>query len=407
MSQDTDAEISDIWLECSDGTCDVDWFHFTGLADAYRQIEGETADERSGMDISNDGTFLNHIENGDWALFRDLNFAGDGPERLEVRLAAGLSGGTCTVYLDSLEGQKLAEFQVTNTGSWNTFQTFQADCADVTGVHDVYFLFTSGSTESICDVNWLQFYPKTAVEVTPEEAVLYPGARQQFTARVYGEGVTQTVEWSVEGSESSATAITSDGLLTIGADETAKTITVRAAASGSGGISDTALVTITAPPAVTIALTPETAELAPGARQQFTAQVEGAAGDTVEWSVEGAASPDTVITADGLLTVGADETSETITVRTALIGNPEVSAMATVTVTPASQPVIPGDMDGNGRVDIADVMAACKVLARQTAGTPPTPQEIERGDLTGEGRVAIDDVMAICKIIAAGSQSAG
>ena len=408
VSQDTDAEISDIWLECSDGTCDVDWFHFTGLADAYRQIEGETADERSGMDISNDGTFLNHIENGDWALFRDLNFAGDGPERLEVRLAAGLSGGTCTVYLDSLEGQKLAEFQVANTGSWNTFQTFQADCADVTGVHDVYFLFTSGSTESICDVNWLQFYPKRAVEVIPEEAVLYPGARQQFTAQVYGEAAAQTVEWSISGAVSADTAITADGLLTIGGDETAKTITVRAALSGSADISDTALVTITAPPAVTIAVTPETAELAPGARQQFTAQVYGeAAAQTVEWSIEGAESGDTAITADGLLTIGADETAGTLTVRAALIGNPEVSAAATVTVTPASQPVIPGDMDGNGRVDIADVMAACKVLARQTAGTPPTPQEIERGDLTGEGRVAIDDVMAICKIIAAGSQSAG
>ena len=155
-------------------------------------------------------------------------------------------------------------------------------------------------------------------------------------------------------------------------------------------------------------MTPETAELAPGARQQFTAQVYGeAAAQTVEWSIEGAESGDTAITADGLLTIGADETAGTLTVRAALIGNPEVSAAATVTVTPASQPVIPGDMDGNGRVDIADVMAACKVLARQTAGTPPTPQEIERGDLTGEGRVAIDDVMAICKIIAAGSQSAG
>ena len=68
----------------------------------------------------------------------------------------------------------------------------------------------------------------------------------------------------------------------------------------------------------------------------------------------------------------------------------------------ALQPIqiIPGDLDGNGTVDIQDVMAACRVLARQNGGTYPTAEEIAQGDLTGDGYIRIDDIMAICRLLA-------
>ncbi|MCI8361196.1 MAG: hypothetical protein HFE86_07665 [Clostridiales bacterium] len=62
--------------------------------------------------------------------------------------------------------------------------------------------------------------------------------------------------------------------------------------------------------------------------------------------------------------------------------------------------IVPGDMDGNGAVNIQDVMEACKVLARQSAGKAPTEDEMKRGDLDGDGKVTITDVMEICKILA-------
>ena len=65
--------------------------------------------------------------------------------------------------------------------------------------------------------------------------------------------------------------------------------------------------------------------------------------------------------------------------------------------------VIPaGDLDGDGEVTIADVMEACKVMARESAGTDPTRAEIARGDLDGDGEITIADVMEICKILARG-----
>lgn len=61
---------------------------------------------------------------------------------------------------------------------------------------------------------------------------------------------------------------------------------------------------------------------------------------------------------------------------------------------------VTGDLDGDGGVTIADVMEACKVMARESAGSKPTPLERAVGDLDDDGDVTIADVMEICKILA-------
>ena len=62
--------------------------------------------------------------------------------------------------------------------------------------------------------------------------------------------------------------------------------------------------------------------------------------------------------------------------------------------------IVSGDLDKDGKVTIADVMEACKVLARKSAEIDPTDGEIARGDLDGDQDVTIADVMEICKILA-------
>ncbi|MCI8360102.1 MAG: hypothetical protein HFE86_02045 [Clostridiales bacterium] len=59
-----------------------------------------------------------------------------------------------------------------------------------------------------------------------------------------------------------------------------------------------------------------------------------------------------------------------------------------------------GGLDKNGAITIADVMEACKVLARQSAGTAPTDEELAHGDLDKNGEITIADVMEICKMLA-------
>lgn len=59
-----------------------------------------------------------------------------------------------------------------------------------------------------------------------------------------------------------------------------------------------------------------------------------------------------------------------------------------------------GDLDGDGNIDISDVMALCRVIARESAGADVTDTERQRGDLDGDSAVAIADVMAVCRLMA-------
>lgn len=67
---------------------------------------------------------------------------------------------------------------------------------------------------------------------------------------------------------------------------------------------------------------------------------------------------------------------------------------------PSRPPASQGDVDGNGVVNISDVMAACRILARAAGETPPTSAEILAADVNGSGTVDILDIMGICRILA-------
>ena len=66
-----------------------------------------------------------------------------------------------------------------------------------------------------------------------------------------------------------------------------------------------------------------------------------------------------------------------------------------------SKVIVKGDLTGDGKIDVSDVMAACRVLARKSLQENPTDDEMARGDVNEDGFFTITDVMAICKILAA------
>ncbi|HIZ83704.1 MAG TPA: dockerin type I repeat-containing protein [Firmicutes bacterium] len=59
-----------------------------------------------------------------------------------------------------------------------------------------------------------------------------------------------------------------------------------------------------------------------------------------------------------------------------------------------------GDVNGDGKIDITDVMGLCRILARQNIGEEPNDQELLRGDMNGDGFIRIEDVMSVCRVIA-------
>lgn len=85
----------------------------------------------------------------------------------------------------------------------------------------------------------------TGVTVSPDIAAIKQGETQQFTATVSGTGnFDNTVTWTVEGAVSTNTKIDENGKLTIGADETASSITVKAIANGDHTKSASVMVTV-------------------------------------------------------------------------------------------------------------------------------------------------------------------
>ena len=177
----------------------------------------------------------------------------------------------------------------------------------------------------------------TNVTVDPDTAEVEVGETQQFTATVTGTGdyYNRSVVWTVSGSSNAGTFISSNGVLTVAADEKAKTLTVKATAVGNSYKSATAKVTVTQPATITgVTVIPATATVEAGKTRQFTAEVEGTGNfsDKVTWSVEGNESEKTTIE-NGFLTVAANETAATLTVTATAVGDKTKSGTATVTVT--------------------------------------------------------------------------
>lgn len=87
----------------------------------------------------------------------------------------------------------------------------------------------------------------TQVEVSPSSAEVAKGATLQLKATVTSTGFAdKEVAWSVAGATSptEATYVDTNGLLHVGTDETAKTLTVTATSIYTGGVSGSATITV-------------------------------------------------------------------------------------------------------------------------------------------------------------------
>ncbi|WP_231980549.1 Ig-like domain-containing protein [Tessaracoccus coleopterorum] len=88
----------------------------------------------------------------------------------------------------------------------------------------------------------------TSVTLDPASVTLEPGDTQQFTATVEAIGdADKALTWAVTGADSEATTISDSGLLSVGADETATTLTVTATSSATPTVWGSASVAVEHP----------------------------------------------------------------------------------------------------------------------------------------------------------------
>ena len=182
----------------------------------------------------------------------------------------------------------------------------------------------------------------TGVTVNPSVTRVQKGTTFTFGAIVAGENnPSQDVIWTVDGG-GAGTSISINGLLTVAADETATSLTVKAASVVDEGVFGTAAVTLTTeavvPVITSVKVNPATVTVVKGGNRQFNAEVEGTdAEQAVTWSVEGA-NAGTNISQTGFLTVVMGETATTLTVKATSTVDTSKSGTATVTVPNISNP---------------------------------------------------------------------
>ena len=183
----------------------------------------------------------------------------------------------------------------------------------------------------------------TGVSISPATATVARGESRDFSATVLGTNdPPTTVSWWVDGV--SGTTITPAGRLTVATNEPATTLTVQAISTHDTSRIGTASVSVTAPAATVTGVTvsPSIVTLARGGNQDFTATVLGTNNppQTVTWTVTTfpgvGIAPGTTISSDGRLTVAANETATTLTVRATSTHDTSVSGTASIIVPPGN-----------------------------------------------------------------------
>lgn len=126
------------------------------------------------------------------------------------------------------------------------------------------------------------------VSISPTSAQVGTGGHQQFTATVTGSSNT-TVTWTITGTGCAGTTcgtVSSSGLYTAPAVPPAPPFfSVTATSVADSSKSATASVTVVS--AVSVAISPTSATVAPSGSKQFTAQVSGISNTSVSWSIAG------------------------------------------------------------------------------------------------------------------------
>lgn len=137
----------------------------TGNRDAYSAVQAESFDSQSGTltETTTDtggGQNIGALANGDWALYKGVNFGSTAATQFRARVASGAAGGVSglvEVRLDSRTATPVGSFALASTGGWQSWRTVPANIAAVTGTHDVYLTFTSGQPADFVNVNWFDF----------------------------------------------------------------------------------------------------------------------------------------------------------------------------------------------------------------------------------------------------------
>lgn len=123
------------------------------------RTEAETMAWSQGVETEkNDtvGVYVTDIDSADYIKVREVDFGNGGAGQFWAHVACGSEGGRIDLRLGSPYGRLLGRIQVKNTGGWQNWKTLSCRIRNVTGIHDLYFVFSGGNGE-LFHFDWWKF----------------------------------------------------------------------------------------------------------------------------------------------------------------------------------------------------------------------------------------------------------
>lgn len=224
-----------------------------------------------------------------------------------------------------------------------------------------------------------------AVSITNAPASMTPDSAIGLVANVVGTD-NKAVTWSLSGSNSGSTIDENTGVLSIGADEKADSITVTATSKADNSKTATATIQINNSPAPTIEV-PEVSgasSVEKGSKATYEATSNGLPA-IVNWSITGATDQATTINSAGELTVASGEAASSITVKAELASDASKAGTFTVTLTdpPKAEPTTYSLNVTGGTVEPLQNRFAVGASVTVTANTADTGKRFTGWSATG------------------------
>lgn len=152
----------------------LNWFRFTEndprQTDAYAKLRAGQLDGGSGLSVNAEHGYLEGIEDGAHAIYRDIDFGSSGASGVTMRVSSGHKGGSIEVKLDSLDGPTVGVVEIPALGGWDDWvdQIALVDGEKAVGIHDVYLVFHGTDGQDYpCNLDWFNF---TTVKGTGRDA---------------------------------------------------------------------------------------------------------------------------------------------------------------------------------------------------------------------------------------------
>jgi hypothetical protein len=208
-----------------------------------------------------------------------------------------------------------------------------------------------------------------SISISPISANVASGGTQQFAATVNNSS-NQAVTWTASNG-----SISTSGLFTAPSVGSTTNVTVKATSVADPTQSAQASVSVSPVAAVSVSITPPSANVTSGGNQQFSATVSNTSNPAVTW-----ATSNGTVSSSGLLSAPNVTSTTTLTVTATSVADSTKSAQAMVTVDPIAPPPPaagggdnmycgPGNVPNFGSSDgPAQLPQTCLYTAR--AGTP-------------------------------------